>query len=948
MNSRSLYKLLLLTIAASSFTRIKADPTPESALVINEIMPANVDMFIDPSFNYGSWIELYNSGDTAIDISGWFLSNDPSDNRQCPLGDRERIIEAGKYLTLWFGHVEDYCPDQLDFDLDNSYDDHSQESTIILSDKNGNVCISESYPFIPSRISWARTTDGGSDWGYTGHPTPGATNDTCRFASEQLQAPVIDTESKLFPRKITVHVEIPEGTTVYYTTDGSLPAPDNPDAMVSTGDHTVKATTVFRFRSFKDGMLPSPVTTRSYIKTSNEYNIPVVSIVTDNDNLYSTEYGLWAKGPNGIDGNGQQDLCNWNRDWDRPMNIEIIDPNGNVLINQEAEMAPSGRWSRANTPHPFKIKAKKKYGTDNYFPFEPFSDKPYNKYKSLKMRSGGNSYTARLKDAALQEVLSRSGFNVDCQSYQPVHHYVNGVYCGVINFREPNNKDYAYSNYGYDDEEVDCFKIDHNLGSGGFFLTNGSRDAWDEWLALSKTADDPASYERICQIVDVEEFANYMAVEFFLTNWDWPINNIKAFRQNPDGRFRFIVFDLDLAFGLSGRAIDINPFTEFMSKEYSGKEYTSAIVTIFKNMINNDSFRDYFVNSFCIVACSVYDQSYTKTIVDELAARVKKEMAFSSESPDADAKQITNTLTADYRDKRITQLVEWSRLRLGSPSVVNKRISTSISQTVLTLNGQVIPTNKYAGLAILPAKVKVTVPQGYRFVGWKDWRNNYVSTDTEYELSSEYESIKAVFEADSTTERPVRINEVSAGNKVFVNESFKKNDWVELYNTTSTAIEISGMFLSDNLSKPEKYTIPDGTVIPANGYLVIWCDKESGNQIHANFKLDNKDENVIVLTASDHSWADTLKYRKHNGYQTVGLYPDGGSTSYLMNRPTIGKANCINSYDQIDKQHITLVKRIKYIDKKADIYYNLLGQPVLAPEPGQLYIKNGRKIYYRP
>ena len=81
--------------------------------------------------------------------------------------------------------------------------------------------------------------------------------------------------------------------------------------------------------------------------------------------------------------------------------------------------------------------------------------------------------------------------------------------------------------------------------------------------------------------------------------------------------------------------------------------------------------------------------------------------------------------------------------------------------------------------------------------------------------------LTACFEADKTIERPVRINEVSASNKVFINDSFKKHGWVELYNVTSSEIDVSGMFLSDNLSKPEKYTIPEGSVIPANGYLVI-------------------------------------------------------------------------------------------------------------------------------
>ena len=69
MNSRSLYKLLLLAVAAIPLNHIKADPIPESALVVNEIMPANIDVCMDPSMNYGSWIELYNTSAQDIDTS---------------------------------------------------------------------------------------------------------------------------------------------------------------------------------------------------------------------------------------------------------------------------------------------------------------------------------------------------------------------------------------------------------------------------------------------------------------------------------------------------------------------------------------------------------------------------------------------------------------------------------------------------------------------------------------------------------------------------------------------------------------------------------------------------------------------------------------------------------------------------------------------------------------
>ena len=66
-----------------------------------------------------------------------------------------------------------------------------------------------------------------------------------------------------------------------------------------------------------------------------------------------------------------------------------------------------------------------------------------------------------------------------------------------------------------------------------------------------------------------------------------------------------------------------------------------------------------------------------------------------------------------------------------------------------------------------------------------------------------------------------------------------------------------------------------------------------------------------------------------------------------MNRPTIGKANRYNNYDVKDRRIISGIKALRSTPKN-EMIYNLLGQPVDDPQPGQLYIKNGRKFYYRP
>ena len=942
---KGLKRLLLLTIVVLPQSIVRAGSN-ESALVINEIMPANIDVCMDPSFNYGSWIELYNKSAQDIDITGWYLSDDAADRQQCPLGNRSRIVKAGGFLTLWFGHLDDYCLNQIEFSMD--YD----SGHVYLFDTGGSEICSVEYQAIPARISYARTTDGGDTWSMTGYPTPGATNTTSKFASAQLAAPKVNTDSRIYTGQMSFNVDVPQGATLYYTLNGSTPAPGKDGTYIGGSSFNVTGSEVYRFRLYKDGMLPSPVTTRSFIKTANNYGVPVVSIVTDREGLYNTNYGMWAIGPNGKAGNGRSDLCNWNRDWDRSVNIEIFDTYGNVILSQEAEITPSGRYSRANTPHPFKIKAKKKFGYDNYFPFTPFSDKPYNKYQSLKFRSGGNNYQARLKDAALQTIIQRSGLNLDCQSYQPVHHYINGQYQGIINIREPNNKDYAYSNYGFDEDEVDCFKLDHNNGGGGFTLTEGSRDGWDEWVQLAQTAYNDLAYKRICEIVDVEEFANYMAVEFFLANEDWPRNNIKAFRHKDDGRFRFVVFDLDHSFGSVNEVKDIDPFLSFDSQEYYPEGgYKAAMVTVFHNMLQNAAFRKLFVDSYSIIASSVFYTDRVESVVNELSARAATEMSFNGESPAADSILILNALGKshynDYKNKRTDQLISWKYARLSGTTKVYRVIKSDLSQSVLTLNGLPIPYNRLFGDVFLPAEVKATAPAGYRFAGWLDAYGKLISTDSVFDLSANDKYVSASFTKDDVIERPVRINEISASNDVFMNESFKKHDWIELYNATSDRIDVSGMYLSDNINQPLKYALPQGTSIPARGYLVIWCDKETGTKLHAPFKLDNKNGSAVVLTASDRSWADTLIYNSHTGFQSVGLYPNGGSTSYIMNRPSLGKSNNRNSYDLFDRTIISGIAALLNTPRN-EIIYNLVGQPVTNPQPGQLYIKNGRKFYYKP
>ena len=90
----------------------------QSELVINEIMAANVDMFVDPSFNFGGWIEVYNPTDQALSLRNCYISNDPENLKLHLLSPSISYVPAHGFKTIWFDHLSQYAKTQIGFKLD--------------------------------------------------------------------------------------------------------------------------------------------------------------------------------------------------------------------------------------------------------------------------------------------------------------------------------------------------------------------------------------------------------------------------------------------------------------------------------------------------------------------------------------------------------------------------------------------------------------------------------------------------------------------------------------------------------------------------------------------------------------------------------------------------------------------------------------------------------------
>ena len=890
-------------VKGSLTVTVSSNPATPGALVITEIMASNVDEFISPAFNFDGWIELHNTTDRPVELGGLRVSDPTNGLGPWQMPPVMGVVPPNGYQVVWFDS-NNIAPQNAPFKLD------TDGGTVVVSSADGREIARQSYPASLERISYAQNSDG--QWGHCAEPTPGADNGTFATASSQIAAPVVDQPSRLFQGQLSVNVTIPGGCTLRYTTDGTLPTMKNGQTS-RTGQFKVTDTSIYRFRLYSSDMLPSRVTTRSYIYKDNDYYLPVVSVVADPDFLYSREIGVFMQGPNGRPGNGLSAKCNWNMDWERPVNFSYLTPDGEMVLNQDVNLEMCGGWSRAWSPRAFKLKGNKEMGGDKNLPYPFFSQKPYIRNRTLQIRNGGNDNNARIKDPALQVIIQSAGMNLDCQSYQPVHEFINGSYVGVLNVREPNNKHYVYANYGWDDDEIDQFEMSPD---SGYVQKCGTPDAFNELVdVLSPNAANGDTYAEIGRVLDIDAFINYMAAQLFLGNWDWPQNNVKAFRHRDGGRFRFVLFDLDGSFSTD------NGFNNFFGKEYytfdelyprTLKRHVNEqirLVTLFKNLLQNEDFRHRFINAYCIMGGSVYQKTRATKIIDELSSNVQPamDMEWASWALNNTVNDLKNKLNSRLSSASTT-LRNYSLFGLRNTTRQTVTLSADTEGARLFIGDEEVPTAHFEGHLFAPVRLKALAPAGYEFKGWANAQGSILYTDADIALPTGTVNLKATFTPMSNSRKaaegitPVRINEVSGSNDSFVDEYGKKGDWVELYNTTDRQVDVEGMYLTDDPANPTKYQITKGdtranTLIAPHGYLIVWCDKRATTDagLHASFKIDAGGGHML-LTAADRSWTDVMKYDAHDARTTIGRYPDGTADVYAMNVVTIGQRNLMTSY----------------------------------------------------
>ncbi|MGA0303608.1 MAG: CotH kinase family protein, partial [Schleiferiaceae bacterium] len=406
-----------------------------------------------------------------------------------------------------------------------------------------------------------------------------------------------------------VSVTTAANTTRYYTTNGDEPDQNDP---VVNGLIYVSQTSVLSVKSFGNNgqAIPSPTIDRTYIIDEDNHNLPVVSIITDEDHLWDWNTGIYVMGPNAST-NYPYFGSNFWEPWSRKSRMEFFDRNQNKQFEAVFDLEIHGGWSRAEPQKSFRIDAKSTYTGDVEYPL--IERKPeITSFNNFNLRNGGqHGIFNRIQDAVFSRLAD--GTHIDRMGYQATLVYLNGEFWGLYGIREKFDEHYVESNHGVDKDAVQLLNRDGALvGDASHF--NESYN-----IITNQSANSPNFVEVFSSRFDLNNYLDYFIFETYIQNRDWMgiewgINNVKLWRQDTVGAtWRYMMYDTDFGFALYGGSIYHNYINRARNPDYPNQHSQ-----IFNHALNNADFRCRFVNRYDDLINTTFQTDVFNAVVDEL------------------------------------------------------------------------------------------------------------------------------------------------------------------------------------------------------------------------------------------------------------------------------------------------------------------------------------------
>ena len=497
---------------------------------------------------------------------------------------------------------------------------------------------------------------------------------------------------------------------VRYTLDGSVPGPE---AKRFTVPLRLAKPTVVRARVFRDGHLPGPVVTASYL-IGEPARFPVVSLSTAPRNLFDRDHGIYTGD-------------NAKHEWERPAFFEWFEPDGRRAIGQAVGLRIHGGWSRHYDQKSLRIYARNRYG-ESALDHRFFSELGIDSFRRLLLRNSGNGWKlAFMRDAIGHELVA--GMGLGSQAWRPSIVYLNGRYWGIHNLRERIDRHTLANHHGVAPDGIDL------LQNG---IRAGDKEHWKRLERLfTGPTETPAGWMPALEpFVDLDNLFDYVIAEVFLDNRDWPLNNEQQWRpRTATGRWRWIPYDMDGILGTGGRRPWVNSLRGKIL--YLPVKRPPLFVSMMQALLEEPRGREHFVHRYTTHMQTTLSRARLLRVIDDKQAILAPEMARhiarwqpTENSNPQSALPLRNSgdwltevqVLRDYAEARHEHV--WADLqtsfKLGEPATL--QVGDVPGLLGVEVEGLALPRRGGDRAARfftrLPMQLSLRLAKGWRLVGW--------------------------------------------------------------------------------------------------------------------------------------------------------------------------------------------------------------------------------------
>ncbi|MFK7923057.1 MAG: lamin tail domain-containing protein [Bacteroidia bacterium] len=793
-------------------TAITQNVNPITDLFINELLANNGSGIVDEYNQDEDWVELYNGSSNPINIGGLYLTDDFANPDKWQIA-APYVIPAGGFALIWL----DDDPGQGGLHANKIKLSRSGDELALVQIINNDTTILDSVSFGPQAtdVAFGRTIDGAGTWEQLSPNTPNASNSS---AGPQIANLQFSLQPGMYTGLQNVQISsTTSGTDIYFTTDGKVPTQSS---TLYTSTLTIDTTTTLRARAFKSGWAASKHISGTWFFGLND-SLPVVSLITDPDSFLGATDGIY------IYDNGQ---IGSRTDWEREVNFEYFEYPGThqLAFSQILDSRLFGRTAiyYAQKSLSFDVRP----GESLTYPF--FENTSNDQFKSWLLRSSSDDWSRTMfADAWLQGMMAPY-LHIGIQHYRPTVLYINGDYYGINNLRDKYNQDYLRFYYDVDPDNVDLIKKVPGSSSGVNEILEGDDVHYQALKTYIQNNDlsIQANYDYVKTQMDIDDYINFSIAEMYVGNTSWRHNRRFWRPRTPDGRWRWLINDLDRGFQWSKRDADI--IGQFKNDD-----------DFFGDLMVNQEFADEFIQRMNTWTNVVFAPTRVNQIVDSVQDHVEPEIQehIARWQPQGGLSSLNNWNNyvqefrnfAPYRpDKIQAQMV--SHFGVSSDSFnLNFIVDGSSGGSVLMHSVDFEVPDNYAGFYFknIPIHVKAQADKGYRFVQWLETGN----TNAEIIIDT---AVNTVLTPIFTSKDPI-ITEIH-----YNPSNGQQYEFIELYNPSAYALDLNGYYFDDGISDTLTFSMAPLSYVVIAQDSTLWTGQGFSVYQWGSGSLDNNGEQI--------------------------------------------------------------------------------------------------------